>query len=377
MGLPYPLKGSSMSLFPREAHNLLHSRFSSMLIPFSMFSLDSDYAKSNTHADMDGEAKWRFCWVAIFNQECCQSKDRPKKPSMDTFLLKIGDLTQSALFWWAYPTPFTGSSMSLLKREAQNLPHSRFSCMLIPFSMFSLDSDQGKVKYSPLYWRGSKVTILGGRHFNQECCKSKERRKKRSWDTFLLEIGYLTISALFWWAYRTPLKGSSMSLLPREAQNVLHSRFSCMLIPFSMFSLDSDQGKVKYSPLYWRGSKVTILGGRHFNQECCQSKERRKKRSWDTFLLEIGYLTISALFWWAYRTPLKGSSMSLLPREAQNLLHTRFSCMLIPFSMFSLDSDQCKVKYTPLYGRESKVTILLGRHFQSGMLPIERASKKT
>ena len=51
--------------------------------------------------------------------------------------------------------------------------------------------------------------------------------------------------------------------------------------------------------------------------------------------------------------------------------------MLIPFSMFSLDSDHGKVKYSPLYGRGSKVAILVGRHFQSGMLPIERASKKT
>ena len=69
--------------------------------------------------------------------------------------------------------------------------------------------------------------------------------------------------------------------------------------------------------------------------------------------------------------------MSLLLREAQNLLHSRFSCMLIPFSMFSLDYDEGKVKYSPLYGRGSKVTILVGRHFQSGMLPMERASKKT
>ena len=68
--------------------------------------------------------------------------------------------------------------------------------------------------------------------------------------------------------------------------------------------------------------------------------------------------------------------MSLLPREAQNLLHSRFSCMLIPFLMFSLDYDEGKVKYSPLYGRGSKVTILVGRHFQSGMLPMERASKK-
>ena len=51
--------------------------------------------------------------------------------------------------------------------------------------------------------------------------------------------------------------------------------------------------------------------------------------------------------------------------------------MLIPFLMFSLDSDKGKVKYSPLYGRGSKVTILAGRHFQSEMLKNERASKKT
>ena len=87
-----------------------------------------------------------------------------------------------------------------------------------------------------------------------------------------------------------------MTLLPREAQNLLHSGFSCMLISFSMFSLDFDQGKLKYSPLYGRGSKVTISVGRHFNQKSCQSKGRPKKRSWDTFLLEIGDLTRSGLF---------------------------------------------------------------------------------
>ena len=60
-----------------------------------------------------------------------------------------------------------------------------------------------------------------------------------------------------------------------------------MLIPILMFSFDTDQGKVKYSPLYGRGSKVTILVGRHFisemfpiavfNQKCYQSKDRPKK----------------------------------------------------------------------------------------------------
>ena len=51
--------------------------------------------------------------------------------------------------------------------------------------------------------------------------------------------------------------------------------------------------------------------------------------------------------------------------------------MLMPFLMFSLDSDKGKVKYSPLYGWGSKVAILVGRHFQSEMLPIERSWKKT
>ena len=60
-----------------------------------------------------------------------------------------------------------------------------------------------------------------------------------------------------------------------------------MLIPFLMLLLDSDQGKVKYLPLYGRGSSVTIWVGHHFqsemlpiaifNQNCCQSKDRPKK----------------------------------------------------------------------------------------------------
>ena len=105
--------------------------------------------------------------------------------------------------------------------------------------------------------------------------------------------------------------------------------------------------------------------------------ERPKKLDWDTFLLEIGDLTKSAFFWQAYLTPLRGRAMILVLREAQNLSQSMFSCMLIPFSMFLLDADEGKVKYSPLYGRGSKVTILVGRHFQSGMLLFERGSKKT
>ena len=50
--------------------------------------------------------------------------------------------------------------------------------------------------------------------------------------------------------------------------------------------------------------------------------------------------------------------------------------MLIPFVIISLDSDQGKVKYSPLYGQGSKVTILVGRHFQSEMLAIPILNQK-
>ena len=94
-------------------------------------------------------------------------------------------------------------------------------------------------------------------------------------------------------------------------------------------------------------------------------------------MLEIRDLTRSALCWRAYSSPLRGNSMTLVPREAQKQAQRRFSYMLIPFSMFLLESDKRKVKYSALYGQESKVTILVGRHFQSDMLLFERASKKT
>ena len=163
--------------------------------------------------------------------------------------------------------------MSLLPRGAQNLLHSRFSCMLIPFSMIPLDYDEGKVKYSSLYGRGNKVTILVCHHFQSEMLPMERASKQNVVVThFCLKIGDLTKSALFWWAYPSPLRSSSMSLLPREGQNILHSRFSCMLIPFSMCSLDYDEGKVKYSPLYGQGRKVTMLVARLFQSGCCQWK---------------------------------------------------------------------------------------------------------
>ena len=105
-------------------------------------------------------------------------------------------LTRSTLFWQAHPTPLRRRSMILVPREAQNLSQSMFSCMLIPFSMFLLDSDEGKVKYSPL--------------------SGKQNRSRSNWDTFLIEIGDLTKSALFWQAYPTPLRRRSMILGPNQ-----------------------------------------------------------------------------------------------------------------------------------------------------------------
>ena len=169
-----------------------------------------------------------------------------------------------------------------------------------------------------------------------------------------------------------------MSLLPREAQNLLHSRFSCMLIPFSMFSLDYDEAKVRNSLLYGRGSKATILVGHHFQSGILPMERASEKNVLGGHIFARNWRpNQKCTFWWAYPTPLRSSSMSLLPREAQNLLHSRFSCILIPFSMSSLSYDEGKVKFSPLYGRGSKVTILVGRQFQLGMVPMARASKKT
>ena len=268
--------------------------------------------------------------------------------------------------------------MTLVSREAQKLAQSKFFCMIIPVSMFLLDSDEGKVKYSPLYGRGSKVTILVRRHFQSEMLPLERVSKKtllghifvKNWRpnqkrTFLAGLPY------------PPQRGSSRSLNPRVEQKLAQSRFSCMLIYFSMVLLASDEGKVKYSLLYGRESKVTILVGRHFQSEMLPLKRASKKTWLGHIFVRINDLTKSPLFWWAHSTPLSGSSMTLVLREAQKLAQSTFSCMLIPFSMFLLESDEGKVKYSPLYGRGRKVTILVGRHFQSEMLMLERVSKNT
>ena len=53
----------------------------------------------------------------------------------------------------------------------------------------------------------------------------------------------------FWAGLPSPLKYSSMILVPREAQNLLQTRFFCMLIPFYMFLFESGEGKAPNSPL--------------------------------------------------------------------------------------------------------------------------------
>ena len=89
--------------------------------------------------------------------------------------------------------------------------------MLIAFLMFSLASDQGKVKYSPLYGRGRKVTILVGRHFqsemlpivifNRNVANRKIVQKKPSWDTFLREIFHVNQKMHFFGGPTLPPSG--------------------------------------------------------------------------------------------------------------------------------------------------------------------------
>ena len=72
-----------------------------------------------------------------------------------------------------------------------------------------------------------------------------ERASKRTWlgqsKKKKIELGDLTQRCTFLAGLPYPPQGSSMILVPREAQIV----FSCMLISFSMFLRDSDQTKAK------------------------------------------------------------------------------------------------------------------------------------
>ena len=63
------------------------------------------------------------------------------------------------------------------------------------------------------------------------------------------------------------------------------------------------KAKVKYSPPIWTGKQSDDFGRSPFSiRNVANGKSTKKKRSWDTFLLEIGDLTKSALFGGAYPT---------------------------------------------------------------------------
>ena len=94
------------------------------------------------------------------------------------------------------------------------------------------------------------MTILVGRHFHSRMLPFERASKTLGLDTFSLEIGDLTKTAVFGRAYPTPLRYSSMILVPREEENLPQKRFSYMLILFSMFLFDSGEGKEPNSPLY-------------------------------------------------------------------------------------------------------------------------------
>ena len=109
------------------------------------------------------------------------------------------------------------------------------------------------------------MTILVGRHF-QSGMLPFERASKKTW------LGHIFVrnwrpnqNRTFLAGLPYPPQGMFYESGPtRGTKKLAQSRFSCMLIPFSMFLLASDEGKVKYTSQYGRGSKVTILVGRHF-----------------------------------------------------------------------------------------------------------------
>ena len=61
-----------------------------------------------------------------------------------------------------------------------------------------------------------------------------------------------------------------------------------MLIPFLMFSLDTDQGKSQILTPIWTGKQSDGFGRSPFSiRNVANRKIVQKKPSWDTFLLEI------------------------------------------------------------------------------------------
>ena len=56
-----------------------------------------------------------------------------------------------------------------------------------------------------------------------------------------------------------------MRLLPREGQNLLHSRFSFMLVPLLMFSRDSDKRQSQILTPIWTDKQSDDVGRSPFS----------------------------------------------------------------------------------------------------------------
>ena len=199
-------------------------------------------------------------------------------------------------------------------------------------------------------WTGKQSDDFGRSPFSiRNVAFPKSVQKKLDW-TFLLEIGDLTFLAGLPYPHQKTFYDSG----PTKAQNLSQSMFSCMLIPFSMFLLDSDEGKVKYSPLYGRGSKVTILVGRHFQSGI---KERSKKTWLGHIFVRNWRPNQKCTFFCRPTLPPSEDVLWFWSHEGTKPIPKY--CMLIPFSIFTwLWRRQSQIL---TYGRGSKVTILVGR----------------
>ena len=127
---------------------------------------------------MDEEAK-RRCWlVDIFNLDCCRSKERPKKTWLGHIFVRNWRPNQKCIFlaFLSYPPQMTFYD-SGPTGCTKSIPKYVFLHADSIFN-FLLDSDEGKVKYSPLYGRGSKVTILVGRYFQSGMLPIERESKK-------------------------------------------------------------------------------------------------------------------------------------------------------------------------------------------------------
>ena len=93
------------------------------------------------------------------------------------------------------------------------------------------------------------MTTLVGRHFQSGMLPFERASKKTLLGHIFVKNWRPNEKCTFLAGLSFPLRGRSMIRVPQKAHNLSQSMFFCMLFPYSMFLLDSDEGKVKYLPL--------------------------------------------------------------------------------------------------------------------------------